>query len=107
MFAKVIVPFCATGSVTGIAATGTVVVVVGGTVVVGADTVTPLFQTNFFPLATQVYFLTPTVTVLPFGEQVVPAFGAVAEDATDNGAPKRIRDAAAVKATTCFFIDCL
>jgi len=102
MFAKVIAPVCATGRVIGIAKS--VVVVVGGTVVVGVDTATPLFHINFFPLATQVYFLAPTVTVLPLGEQVVPALGAVAEDAIVIGALKSTSDVATIKVTNCFFM---
>ena len=55
---------------------GTVVVVVGG------ETLTPLFQTSFLLLKTQVNLTLPTTCVLPFGEQEAPAF-AVAEYALD------------------------
>ena len=50
---------------------------------VGTTTVTPLFQSNFLPLFTQVYFLPPAVIVWPTFLQALPAFGAVAAWATE------------------------
>jgi hypothetical protein len=37
---------------------------------------TPLFQSNFLPLFTQVYFFPPTVFVVPTFEHLVPAIEA-------------------------------
>ena len=73
---------------------GTVVVVVGG------ETLTPLFQTSFLLLKTQVNLTLPTTCVLPFGEQEAPAF-AVAEYALVT--TKR-DDVARHKAKKIFFI---
>jgi len=105
IFAKVIAPFCATGSEIGIGAlnafgvgveegfgavvadaVGAAVAVAVGVgagvaVAVGVadgigETFTPLFQTNFDPDLTHVYF-TPLLTdTKPFFEHVAPAFGA-------------------------------
>jgi len=46
------------------------------TVGFGAATVTPLFQTSFFPFLMQVYFLPTEVEVAPSFEQEAPAFTA-------------------------------
>ena len=43
----------------------------------GPGTKTPLFQTSFFPLFTQVNFLPPAVIVCPAFLQAEPGFGAV------------------------------
>jgi len=98
IFAKVIAPFCATGSEIGIGALnafgvgveegfGAVVAdVVGAGVAVAVgvadetdETFTPLFQSNFDPDLTHVYF-TPLLTdTKPFFGHVAPALGAAAK----------------------------
>lgn len=42
----------------------------------GEVMVTGFPQRNFFPLFTQVYFLVPTIWILPTGLQTAPIFGA-------------------------------
>ena len=48
-------------------------------VCVGITTVTPLFQTNFFPDLTQVNFFPATIDFVPTFAQAVPADGEAAE----------------------------
>ena len=65
----------------------------------GVATVTPLFQTSFFPLFMQVYFLPAEVEVAPSFEQAAPALTtAMAFKGTANRAKAK-------SAPSAFFID--
>ena len=64
----------------------------------GAGTKTPLFQTSFFPLFTQVNFLPPAVIVCPAFLQAEPGFGAVAAWAVDATSIRAIRGARTAEA---------
>ena len=64
----------------------------------GAGTKTPLFQTSFFPLFTQVNFLPPAVIVCPAFLQAEPGFGAVAAWAVDATSIRAISGARTAEA---------
>ena len=64
----------------------------------GAGTKTPLFQTSFFPLFTQVNFLPPAVIVCPAFLQAEPGFGAVAAWAVEATSIRAISGARTAEA---------